>query len=1245
MTEAARDDFLASVQRDVNSITDADRSTRRRAFQTLRKRCDGAPGRANDPGPADRFVARRPAVSPPDHHRSPASRSFAGLPPGPSRSPAPPPPRPPPPPFPPFRLLGDAPQSPSPALLALLVPALLPAILRGVHDPVEKVRETCAELVLALVERLDDCAPTLKHLAPAVTARFGTGTGTGTAPGGGRQGGGGGAVDPLEPSEEIRLALVEALALSARKTRDSRDLAPFLEDVASVLAVAAADPFHDVKKAAFAAVVALANTLVERHHDRETVARRVALAALAPSVARLSRAIVPECAHRHSAVRVAALRALDALFDAASDAVVREIVAPGVAPMCYDRTPAVRAEFHAALERWMRVENRSAEEENSEENAVDARSNAAAPEDPSSPEDPMDHDDPMALSAASSSRLPPGCALPHAPVFLPMLLTGVADEAEGNAARALALVEAVGEENAARLRDGRRKKTQSESAGEGDDDPDEASSPSSPSSFALSALPPPFSSDGAPPSLPSRRLVRAILPSLISRSCAEAREWTASRRNAGAKLLATVCAFAGAAASDHLDEIFAACHSAVQDEDADTAARVLGAARCVGAHCPGEQWLPFSLDAICAEERGKPGKHTSDANRAAALCVLAAALRGVKPGTLGARSAEVLFAGGEGSGGGSEGAEGSLSRRTTPRGGLAGDAATAAVDRHAGVRAQTLAAVANAIRAGGRGAFRVKEYNSGAKDSDTARRVSATAGAFRVLLQLRAAEGGGLGEGEGGASGSAASAGNFQTTKSADGAALPPAASSAAFAVVAALAETAFGDEPNGGFFGDPPEESEKGAFSSTKSDGPRDGGASSAAASEREEKIAGGSKPPPPSLLDPLSLLYRDFGAMVLAEARAESRAWTGECPGQRAFAALLLDAPAHACASLVPLSAPAFREAGKRDKPAELRTAMLRIADACFERAGRIEEETASRGGAGDALRLAWGGAEAARAVLDLTKESLVWRAGKTEANARYAAAVAFGTYARTRCLTKKALRGELRGVVFAPGGGGAGGSTNGGSSFSFDKAPGPSDGGGGGGGEEGDGKDAANETSASATDGELLPGLASAMEEDYFADTRAAACHAVAEALRLDAEYVVGKNGDEDRGGNAASSSAFDDARRRFLYPELLKRMDDSRDAIRVTAADAVGAFFDAMPRDYDETNVGYLLKGFFVHMDDPNPEVREAVCVALEKHAAKKKPEATRDAAKNAGDTHREKGFVERVVRACEEEVRARMRGGE
>ncbi len=37
--EAARDAFLASIQRDLNCITDADRGVRRKAFDTLTKRC------------------------------------------------------------------------------------------------------------------------------------------------------------------------------------------------------------------------------------------------------------------------------------------------------------------------------------------------------------------------------------------------------------------------------------------------------------------------------------------------------------------------------------------------------------------------------------------------------------------------------------------------------------------------------------------------------------------------------------------------------------------------------------------------------------------------------------------------------------------------------------------------------------------------------------------------------------------------------------------------------------------------------------------------------------------------------------------------------------------------------------------------------------------------------------------------------------------------------------------------------
>ena len=37
--EEARDQFLAGIQRDLNCISDADRSIRRKAFDVLAKRC------------------------------------------------------------------------------------------------------------------------------------------------------------------------------------------------------------------------------------------------------------------------------------------------------------------------------------------------------------------------------------------------------------------------------------------------------------------------------------------------------------------------------------------------------------------------------------------------------------------------------------------------------------------------------------------------------------------------------------------------------------------------------------------------------------------------------------------------------------------------------------------------------------------------------------------------------------------------------------------------------------------------------------------------------------------------------------------------------------------------------------------------------------------------------------------------------------------------------------------------------
>ena len=191
-------------------------------------------------------------------------------------------------------------------------------------------------------------------------------------------------------------------------------------------------------------------------------------------------------------------------------------------------------------------------------------------------------------------------------------------------------------------------------------------------------------------------------------------------------------------------------------------------------------------------------------------------------------------------------------------------------------------------------------------------------------------------------------------------------------------------------------------------------------------------------------------------------------------------------------------------------------------------------------------------------MISESLIWKAGKTAAAVRYAAVVCLGTMLRNELCPRRDLLTAIQ-------------------------------------------------------RGELLPQIGAALEEDYYADTRAAACHALAMLL--------------ERCGDRLT-----DEHRRYVYPELLKRMDDSRDEIRVTCAGVVAAFFRSMPRDYDETNVGYLLKGFLIHMDDPNPDVQEAVCRALE-IAAEKKPDAVVEAVKAARDTHRGRVYLDRADAAA------------
>jgi dynein assembly factor 5, axonemal len=62
---------------------------------------------------------------------------------------------------------------------------------------------------------------------------------------------------------------------------------------------------------------------------------------------------------------------------------------------------------------------------------------------------------------------------------------------------------------------------------------------------------------------------------------------------------------------------------------------------------------------------------------------------------------------------------------------------------------------------------------------------------------------------------------------------------------------------------------------------------------------------------------------------------------------------------------------------------------------------------------------------------------------------------------------------------------------------------------------------------------------------------------------------------------------------IYPELLKRLDDSQDGIRIATAEAFCIFFKYLPNPWSISLYDYTIKTIFIHLDDQNPEIQRAI----------------------------------------------------
>jgi len=68
---------------------------------------------------------------------------------------------------------------------------------------------------------------------------------------------------------------------------------------------------------------------------------------------------------------------------------------------------------------------------------------------------------------------------------------------------------------------------------------------------------------------------------------------------------------------------------------------------------------------------------------------------------------------------------------------------------------------------------------------------------------------------------------------------------------------------------------------------------------------------------------------------------------------------------------------------------------------------------------------------------------------------------------------------------------------------------------------------------------------------------------------------------------------------IYPELLKRLDDAQDGIRLEACKAFEIYFDNLCDPWSSSLYPYTIKQIFIHIDDPNQQIQNAIVKVLEK----------------------------------------------
>ncbi|KAJ3414190.1 HEAT repeat-containing protein 2 [Chytridiales sp. JEL 0842] len=211
--------------------------------------------------------------------------------------------------------VGRASKGLDPRLATALLGDLCKTLLKCFSDPVEKCRELAVTTIAGFTPLVHDLIPSLPFTIPVFSARLAN-------------------LEIIEPSEEIRLLLLTSFVSIVE--RAGPIFAPGVEEAVKILNRTLLDPFPDVKKESCKLIMSLCKHCPEAFRH------------FAPGV---SKCLAQSLQHRHSAVRVTAIKALEESI--LTDASGLDDLADILKNLTMDKTSAVREALYTTTAIWL----------------------------------------------------------------------------------------------------------------------------------------------------------------------------------------------------------------------------------------------------------------------------------------------------------------------------------------------------------------------------------------------------------------------------------------------------------------------------------------------------------------------------------------------------------------------------------------------------------------------------------------------------------------------------------------------------------------------------------------------------------------------------------------------------------------------------------------------------------------------------------------------------------------------------